>query len=92
MGSPFPKEDLVRQGAYSLSQISAILESRDFAEEAGIRQETVQHYTAAGVNISYLRYPREAFRKGISPMTGTIFTGYGEAIKSLDLESASKNK
>ena len=65
--SPFLKKDLLRQGIFSLTQISNLLESIGLEIGEPKWQDIMNIYINGGSNTSFLRYKKEAFRKGINP-------------------------
>ena len=86
LSSPFLKKDLLRQGAYSLPQIAALLQSIILKSNPLLCSEIICDYQNGGRHTSYIRYPREAFRKGINAIQGVAFRGYGDALTSLGIK------
>lgn len=85
LSSPFLKKDLLRQGVCSLPQIAALLASVPLSPDSLLWREIVSTYEMGGRHTSYIRYPREAFRKGINSIQGVVFTGYGDALSFLGI-------
>lgn len=81
--SPFLKKDIVKQGSYSMPQITELLILLGIDQESGEWEEIIQAYTLLGSNNSYIRYPKKAFRQGINPIFGVRFRGYGDLIADL---------
>lgn len=85
LSSPFLKKDLLRQGTCTLPQIAALLASVPLDQDSTLWREIVSNYELGGRHTSYIRYPKEAFRKGINPIQGTGFNGYGDALSYLGI-------
>lgn len=77
LGSPFLKKDLLRQGVYSLPQIASALSLIMLERDSCLWREVISGYELTGRHTSYIRYPKEAFQKGINATDGAIFNGYG---------------
>ncbi len=87
LDSPFLKKDLVRQGSYSISQLqSAIGRSVALNDNQSLVNEIVDFYLKGGLNSSYLRLPRQAYRKGINALHGVGFDGSGNILKNMGVK------
>lgn len=85
LSSPFLKKDLFRQGVCSLPQIAALLAKIGIEYDSAFWREVIGSYQLSGRHTSYIRYPRDAFLKGINPIEGAVFSGYGNALVSFGL-------
>lgn len=85
--APFLKKDLLRQGVFALSQISSALRwiGLDVSDER-LFNEIISSYEAQGTDVSYRKYPREAFRKGIPSRPRNFFGSGEESLVGLGLE------
>lgn len=88
LNSPFIKKDVLRQGIFSLAQIYLCLKEIDVEESfPELHKEIIRALQSGGTNISYIRYPRQAVRKGINTHA-SFYSGYGEALDGLGLRSS----
>ena len=83
--SPFLKKDLLRQGVFSLPQITSLFSSISLRRDSDLWREVVSGYELAGRHTSFIRYPKEAFKKGINSIEGAVFNGYGDTRASLGI-------
>ena len=84
--SPFLKKDLFRHGVFGQTQLSLLLEAAGIEYGSEKWLDFVNMLTSTGSNISYLRYPDDAFRKGIGTDGIGVLKGYGNHLAGLGLE------
>ncbi len=86
LDSPFIKKDLGRQGVFSLSQIQSLLtRNLEYNGNGLLLKEIMEGYISAGLNTSYIMYPRKAYRSGIVSLYGAKFDGYGNTLKNMGI-------
>ena len=64
--SPFLKQDVMRQGVFSFSQINEILKLDRLNIEESLRKEIMEKLIKGGTPTSYLEIKKTAYRKGIN--------------------------
>ena len=64
--SPFLKQDVMRQGVFSFSQINEILKLDKLNIEESLRKEIMDKLIKGGTPTSYLESKKSAYRKGIN--------------------------
>ena len=79
--SPFLKQDVMRQGVFSFSQIYEILKLDKLNIEESLRKEIMDTLIKGGTPISYMETRKAAYKKGIS-INGQIYQ-YQTATKLL---------
>lgn len=85
--SPFLKKDLLRQGTFSMPQIYSLLASIGLPSASpSLCHEIVCYYESGGTNVSFIRYPRAAFRKGIN-VSAKAYVGHGDVLEGLGMKS-----
>ena len=89
--SPFLKKDLYRQGVFTLPQIMSMLNDEDIEGGQNILEEILNGYCAGGSNISYLNYPREAYRKGIPHPSIKTLHGYNYKLFNDTIDNPNDN-
>ena len=86
LDSPFLKKDLFRQGSFCQTQLSQLLESAGIEYGSEKWLDSMSTLTSTGSNLSYIRYPDDAFRKGIGTDGIGVLKGYGSHSVGLGLE------
>jgi len=88
LNSPFMKKDIYRQGIFSIPQIYSYLREIGVEQDCPtLCQEIIRSLQVGGSNVSYLRYPKLALRKGINPQS-KLYSGYGEVLDGLGLKGS----
>lgn len=83
--SPFLKKDIFRQGVCSLPQVVSLLHELGYSQHSSLYTEVIADLQKSGMHTSYIRYPRDSFRKGINAIEGAVFQGYGRSLSSFGL-------
>ncbi|MCX5946345.1 MAG: hypothetical protein NTZ53_13830 [Cyanobacteria bacterium] len=90
--SPFLKKDLFRHGIFGQTQLSLLLEAAGIEYGSEKWLDFVNMLRSTGSNISYVRYPDDAFRKGIGTDGLGALKGYGNHLAGLGLSPAQAPK